>query len=496
MKFNHILFSLFIISLFLCAQPAHTEEDESSVTPSWQETAREAGLSEKDISSLEKNRILITNDTYKQIFSAYIGSKKPSFITSDSFLNAYHVAYEESILQLENTMAGRLPFILKMILKSINDTDYNITGNPMLLSSAKKRATLVIGIALRLTDDSFRLKDDELNSIIEEEIKRIFKAKDILMPDWLGKPDPTFIAIDYSRFRPRGFYTQSERLKRYFRAVSWLQAIPFRVSKDEELLAILMLGKSISSGRIEESSLLRKRLSSFLNAYNTFIGTGDNWDLMDAADRTRNDFRMDLTDDNLQKWRDWLMAEALSNGAGSKINDRIRSAHYDPEKKPEPEFRIISAYRVPDAILFQQTTDPDKFKRPYPEGLEVLTVLGSDFAGRNLNGQKKKILKTIEPYKACFTGESLYIKYLDVLKTLIDEPDSEAPDFMKTTAWKIKSSNTALSGWAQLRHTWTLQAKLNNHSLSAPAGPKGFVEPEPEFFSKMSELLSDTQISP
>jgi hypothetical protein len=54
-------------------------------------------------------------------------------------------------------------------------------------------------------------------------------------PAWLGPPDAGFSQIDYTRFKPRGFYTQSETLQRYFRAVAWLQAIPFRVEKDEEL---------------------------------------------------------------------------------------------------------------------------------------------------------------------------------------------------------------------------------------------------------------------
>ena len=72
-------------------------------------SAEKSGLSDKDISSLEKNRILITNEAYKQIFSAYLSGDKPLFITSDSLINAYHVLYEESILRTAQAASEIIP---------------------------------------------------------------------------------------------------------------------------------------------------------------------------------------------------------------------------------------------------------------------------------------------------------------------------------------------------------------------------------------------------
>ena len=45
-------------------------------------------------------------------------------------------------------------------------------------------------------------------------------------PAWLGpEGESDLLTIDYSRFKPRGFYTASDTLSGYFRAVGWLQAI-------------------------------------------------------------------------------------------------------------------------------------------------------------------------------------------------------------------------------------------------------------------------------
>ncbi|MBN1509984.1 MAG: DUF3160 domain-containing protein [Sedimentisphaerales bacterium] len=50
---------------------------------------------------------------------------------------------------------------------------------------------------------------------------------------------------------------------------------------------------------------------------------------------------------------------------------------------------------------------------------------------------------------------------------------------MTRDAWQTKSCGTVLAGWAQLRHTWILQAKLNVSSMGAHRypSPTAFVEP-------------------
>ena len=53
-----------------------------------------------------------------------------------------------------------------------------------------------------------------------------------------------------------------------------------------------------------------------------------------------------------------------------------------------------------------------------------------------------------------------------------------------------------MSGWSQIRHTWTLQAKQTVHTIGGALEnlPSGFVEPEPEFFARLGELVELTQL--
>ncbi len=493
MNFRSLSMVLLVAVFLICTLNIHAQENESS-DKTWQARAQEIGLSESDISALEKNRLLIADETHKQIFSAYQSASNPLFITSDSLLNAYHVLYEESVFHLEKAMAARFPGIIRHILSNLQNCDEYLTGRPDLVSASKKRALLVTGIALGLVDDSFGFDVDGLDEILEQETGKIIAAKEVAMPKWLGKPDETFTALDYKRYKVRGFYTRSEQLGRYFRAMAWLQSIPFRVGEDEELLAMLMLGSAAVPDGSDESTG-GKDLHLLFRSYKAFIGTGDDWDLLTAAQLVPSKLRMDLDGDALHKQRGRLRKKAADARNGSLINDQIRIAPEDGDGESELQFRIVSAYRTPGSILFQQTTNPRRLQRFYPDGLEIAISLGSNFARKGLeDSQKQEVLEIIESCQRFFEGRSLYFRYLNALRALVDDPEYDAPDFMKNTAWQAKSCNTVLAGWAQLKHTWALQSKQTVHYLGMRMLPAGFVEPDPEFFSRMADLAEATKL--
>lgn len=468
---------------------AHRTEDEG-----WKAVAQGQQLKAEDIKLLGNNRLLITNETYKQVFQPYLGGDLPFFITSDSLLNAYHVLYEESILRMEKASAGKLPEILLTIYGNLAAGAQQWKAEAELLAAATKRASIVVGTALRLMDDDFRTGDRQVDAIITLELKKIVEAKAKEMPTWLGKPDRTFLGLDYSRYRPRGFYTQSDDLSRYFRAVAWLQSIPFRVSKDKELASILILGSCIPGDGTGRSGDVPAEYRDFFRAYTMFIGPGDDWDLPYATYVAGKISRFDLGKEALDRAEEQLIKKATRSRERPQINDQLRFAADDPNCAAEPHFRIISAYRTPDGILFHRTTDLRRFGRSLPDGLEVCTALGSSFARAKLTyHDKQRLLETIDAAKSVFSGHSLYLEYMKCLEALLDEPERDGPSFMKSDLWQAKSCNTVLGGWAQLRHTWALQAKQTVHYAGATMPPTGFVEPEPEFFSRMAILARRTR---
>jgi hypothetical protein len=478
MKNTPILLALLLLAATATPQAKPTHPGHAIDTSrDWKAKAQKCGLSSPSIAQLERDGILVTDEAYKQVFSAYLDrGKNPVFITSDSLLNAYHILYEESIFQLEVANAKRMEPFLRSVLEALEKKDgIYIKCDPELMKTAVQRAELVLGIALRLLDDEFHFDDATLDAILKDEVARIEKAEGLHMPEWLGKPTASFMGLDYNRYKPRGFYAKRNNLSRYFRALSWLHSIPFRINSDEELLSFLII--TLSGWDLEVEGPAN---------YSQFLGHPDNIDITDTISSSWP-FRTEIPGDDFEKFKNQLLEKAKSKG---RINDL------------EPSCRVLSAYQTPSALLFTQTTAPRIPGRPLPNGLEIAAALGSDFATNLLDPALAPIINDQKhdfrqyPYPVSGprpNGLSLYPSYLHVLEALINPPEPDAPEFMTRDAWKIKSLNTLLGSWSLMRHTWALQAKQSVLWMCASSDPVGFVEPEPDFFSRMSNLALATK---
>ena len=460
----------------------------------WKEVAQKHELGAREIEQLAKDKVLVTNQAFKQVFTPYLASDVPLFITSDSVLNGFHVLYEESVLRLEQANARKLGGILKFIWTNLETADKGFKGKPELVAAAKTRNKVLVATAMRLLGEDPGPLEGTLAALVKEEVGRVEAAKGQQKPNWLGPPDPGFAALDYTRYLPRGFYTKSPALQRYFRTVSWLQSIPFRVSKDEELVSILMLGNCVTYDRFRTDFKQEQDIRVFFHVFAQLLGPGDDWGLMNAAHEAQNVIHLDGDQGGLARVRKDFLQQATKYGQGPQINDQLAFAPDDPSQAAELAFRVIPAYRTPDAVCFQRTTDPRKFQRGLPSGLEVGVLLGSPYARSRLAAEEKgKLLAEIDRCKAFYSGQSLYCDYLRSLEPLLAQPEPDAPPFMSSVAWQIKSCQTALSGWAQLRHTWALQAKQSVEYLGLTETPPGFVEPVPEFFARMAALAEEAE---
>ena len=360
----------------------------------WQDEAARVGLDEKTIEALGKQKVLVTAESFKQVFDPYLQPKgMPFFITSDSILNAFHVLYEESVMRMERVQARGLPGHLRFLWAGLDAQVGDEKHLTPLEKSAKKRAQIILGTALALAGDTTVKPPPDVAAIIAKEVEKVTAAAAHEKPAWLGpKGDPELLEVDYTRYKPRGFYTRSPDLERYFRAVSWLQSIPLRVSKDEELLAVMMISWPLVDSAGAHAAECRA-CGEFLSTYRQLVGVGDDWDLAKAA-MVANLLRVGVNfheepgirEADLPAVRKEIEKQASRWIDVPMINDQVRlPPAATPGRVPasEPNFRIVSAYRTPDAVLFHRTTDLRTFgDRPLPTGLEVAAALGSEFARR------------------------------------------------------------------------------------------------------------------
>jgi hypothetical protein len=92
---------------------------------------------------------------------------------------------------------------------------------------------------------------------------------------------------------------------------------------------------------------------------------------------------------------------------------------------------------------------------------------------------------------------NLYWGWLWILDSLIDPFGKGYPSFMTNQAWEDKGLNTALGSWAELRHDTILYGKQSGMELGGNGEerplPKGYVEPNVEFYSRLLWLTKSSQ---
>jgi hypothetical protein len=436
----------------------------------WENDARGWGLSSQHIEQLKLHGVLITDQSFKQVFEPYIENQrmgqrlignKQVFITSDTVIQAYAVLLQDAVNQLDLQMAAFLkPYLIQNWAGLLVRFASQPANRPDYIS-ALEHAMMVSGTALHLITGSIEGPPNLLKQI-KDETERVKAASAQLKPTWMGPKDPGFLWLDYSRFNSRGFYVGHPVLEPYFQAVSWLQAIPFRFDNDLELLSFTIL--------LEELVKIRPiHLTRFSSVSSQLLGPPDCVDLFHLRSGSafahifgfnpQNEQKPSRDDPQfLQRFRQTRQFQEWRAKSKMQINDQVS----DLSGIVEPSMRFISGRSLPENIYFSKT---EARRGDFPSGLEISTALGSPVKCRaELQPLVEEELRPLlEPQTP-----SLYARFLKILE-LVFLPDPLAPRVFHGEAWAIKSLQTVLAGWVHQRHIWIHHSKQNQTSLPTPA---------------------------
>jgi hypothetical protein len=241
--------------------------------------------------------------------------------------------------------------------------------SPERFAAGSRQAYLVIGPALVLCGTPLEFFDESLREEIQAQADRIRAADKVELPAWLAPADPaSFVAFDYGRCKPVGFYADSPRLADYFRATRWLQMVPFRAGREAEFDGILLLGLAAKDCRLEDA----------LRSYSRLAGSPDDPTMLDLQEALDNSYPRDGRnfDQQLGAVRGGLVRRLIERGY-YRINSDLRMRTALEGAFPQLTFRVIASAALPDAVLFQRLLDQNL----KPSGLAVAAMLGSDFAG-------------------------------------------------------------------------------------------------------------------
>ena len=469
-------------------------------------------LEEKVVSKLVENGFVCTASPMGQIYDIYNQDMEhgvPVFVTTDACLHTYHVLYDYILRELETGYL--IDDLIDLTDAAISRTTeiYSAATEPSVKQAALD-ATAFFMVAMSVLSDGdiegYKLYSD-VADVVNSEVTSILNLSAGYMPSPLFAREGYPYREDYSQYKPRGHYTRSPELERYFRAMMWYGRITFSATLEGAtqegyryaartgiLVASAIAGNTASGGDNTEDVWGRIYQPTVF-----FVGKSDDITFRDYRYYTADTFSSDPVESP-----DVLADDSAVDSFISKVRDLL----------PDPQITVIAGKGlrfmgqryIPDSYMLDQLVFEFVQGRLMPRGLDVMAALGSERAYEILDtvyhdtnypgyiDQMTKLRTLFSGYGPETWAQNLYYNWLYSLAPLLDVKGAGYPQFMQTAAWVDKDLNTALGSWAELRHDTILYAKQSEtrETGEPPIPPliKGYVEPNPEVYARLAALAA------
>jgi len=499
-------------------------------------------LTDAELAVFNKNGFVVSErlggQSFAGLFYRLWWDDLPVFVSADAILQAWHRTYDSMVQEVEETalfnstetildgMSAGIPEAWAtagdgVLRDSILDADYILTVARSLLAGPNVVVPSALGQDERVTAT--------LQAVADEQLELCF--------DLFG----TERTVDFSQFKVRGHYEESERLGRYFQCVMWLGRTDLRVAggpfQDCPFLLPHMAyaretGTAIVLWHLLQQSGEFDRWLNFDRTIQAFVGWTDSMTFAQLGSLLAAANIHSLTDvPDLQAIEALQQAIVEGNLGAQNIRSDYFVSPLGPEKIQLPQsFTVFGQKFVPDSwalskfvyddILWVENGETNKVCRRVPSAIDVaFAVLGNnqvvpEIVDRILDPNAAAPDDPVSPYRdgtlyqhnltavrdvidrqspEAWEG-NIYTSWLDTLRALSASTTSELyPEVMRTRAWAMKTVNTQLASWTQLRHDTILYAK---QSYTPPGGsciyPAGYVEPRIEFWRRFHQMITRT----
>jgi len=427
-----------------------------------------------------------------QIYEKNDYSDFPSFVTTDLYLQIFHLYIDCMLREVEEQ---KLLPMMTTFCRDMHELLYNMerwSGADEKQYQIAHHNAAFYNIAYKLFTGKY-IFDPDKDAVDAQEVDKIMKAADdrsAFMEDYKE------IMFGYSLFRPRGHYTRTEKLQRYFRGMMWLQTASFGLNNKDEVLAAVMQACAL---KLDKKSQENYKTLNELITY--LMGESDNLSLpqvMAEVEKTGLQMEELIHNDD---------AIAKITATLNKIGDtqtRIRPKY---EKTSHNKINVMPQRYQPDAEVLLNMVDYDSkpTKRATPKGLDFFATMLVPAAERILLEEKTEwkdfgpmLQKMKMRMQQINWDQTTATQWMSTLRALCDrDPQLNYPYFMVTPEWDYKDLNAMLASWAELKHDAILYAKQPFGAECGGGGPpepivKGFVEPNVSFWRKAISLLDNT----
>lgn len=386
-------------------------------------------------------------DQIHQVYEDNEYKELASFVTTDSVTHIFHIFYDGFLRNLEKE---------ELYPKSISLNQSLLAENINLLSEIKNerlkeiqnRNIAFIATGLKLLGIEPENLPEEAKLIYEEEIKKA-STEEITSSAISGRN------VDFSQLKPRGHYTRSEELKKYFSGTMYFGQVGLFIENE---------------GKPDEDSILQGLLLTYSIYKNPEILK--TWeDLVEPID-----FLVESADDlSIREYARTLYGVYGKDFDINKLDDNknLKTAYEVLKSHPDPQiagfmgksFRFMPQRAVMDSILMQNVVDiasPNHpSDRPIYSGLDLMTAFGDEKAREILDNDSynshwdkyeertDENISLVKKMEDLDWQKNMYRGWLWMLKSYDQKFGEGYPMFMRNDAWERKDLVSALGSFAE-----------------------------------------------
>ena len=373
----------------------------------------------------DKNSRPIPKDDITKPYEGLKIAGVPIFVTTDTLLHLYHVQFDETLKDIEEReFYGDISLLGDFLVGELGQA-YQAKGIKPIEKTALKKAWTYAAIGYKCLNPEWdapaAISDDVATVIAKMEAHKGFWPN----PMAASKLWPLFrYAEDFSQYVPRGHYTRSEILKRYFKGMMWFGRMafilkggksygpddqPFLVSKEEGQAQTIAAGhivKLLAGGKVKDGRTAREIWQRVYTVTAFYVGLADDLGLAEYETSLRKVTGAAMDLGMLAEEKSWrgLQVElakfnppAIYGGTGGQGT----YGGANPDKLVEAldkstGFRLMGQRYIPDSYMMGKLVTPtvgrpnngrtDMFTcvitedgpyRCFPRGLDVMVVMGS-----------------------------------------------------------------------------------------------------------------------
>jgi hypothetical protein len=449
---------------------------------------------------ISQNGFVAAPTTKGQLFYIYEENEYksvPSFITSDSVLQLYHVFTSYCI---RSTEGDELIPGLKELAGRLLEAFKQASAMPLpeeALEAANELAAYSL-VAYRLLEENsddlenaMRGLPEEAISMSEQELALIYEAGREAMSPVAGH------AIDYASFEPQGHYTKTDAFDRYYRAHVWFASALFSLEGEDGFVDVAGSRKALALAlalAATDSLSLWEELYS-VSAF--FFGSSPRLTCLDIYNEMVEAFPNQSMEE--------ILPELYIGDKTQRIS--IALASLAKSRQAEPSFSLLPSREAPDAAVLSLLSDPEL--RPLPSGLDIPAAMGSNRAWEHLSAlqdpqerwpdfttQFQNAMNLLMGKPEAQWRADLRHGWLWALAPLLEEePTEEDQFFMRGSAWTDKQLSAFLSSWTEAMHDTALASKPPSAEMGGwpETAYPGYVEPSIKVYERLSWLTRFTR---